>query len=221
MTSLLVNDKGYRKYLTQEERERFLGQSRKAKLEVYIFCRIMMETGCRISEALNLRREHIDLVQKCVYIETLKQRKKGAFRHVPISNVSLMELMSLHEMRQRFKEGYQDQLWDWSRMTAYRHIVSVMTQAGIAGPHASPKGLRHGFAVAALQAGVPMNLVQRWLGHSHWNTTAIYAEVIDAEERRFAELVWFGFRKEQSTTTVSPHHLATKKVSLASQFLAN
>lgn len=75
-------------------------------------------------------------------------------------------------------------------MTGYRHVRKVMERAGIEGPQATPKGLRHGFAVAALEAGVPMNLVQRWLGHTHWQTTAIYADFVGAEERGFAERLW-------------------------------
>lgn len=75
-------------------------------------------------------------------------------------------------------------------MTGYRHVRAVMEAAGIEGQQASPKGLRHGFAVAALEAGVPINLVQRWLGHAHWSTTAIYADVIGPEERGFAERLW-------------------------------
>ncbi len=192
MSSQLITEQGYRKYLTREEREKFLSESRKMKLDVYIFCRLIMETGCRISEALNLRRKHIDLNQKCIYIESLKKRRRGTFRHVPVSNVTLMELLRLQETRQTVEHDTNERLWSFTRMTGYRHICAVMERADIRGPHASPKGLRHGFAVVSLQAGVPMNLVQRWLGHAHWNTTAIYADMMDEEERHFAELVWFG-----------------------------
>jgi site-specific recombinase XerD len=41
-----------------------------------------------------------------------------------------------------------------------------METAGIAGPKASPKGLRHGFGVACIENGIPLNLVLRWLGHA-------------------------------------------------------
>lgn len=196
MSSQLITEQGYRKYLTRDEREKFLSESRKMKLDVYIFCRLLMETGCRISEALNLRRKHIDLDQKCIYIESLKKRRRGTFRHVPVSNVTLMELLRLQETRQNLQHDTNDRLWSFTRMTGYRHICAVMERADIRGPHASPKGLRHGFAVVSLQAGVPMNLVQRWLGHAHWNTTAIYAEMMDEEERHFAELVWFGAQRD-------------------------
>ena len=59
--------------------------------------------------------------------------------------------------------------------------------AGISGPQASPKGLRHGFGVAAVQAGSPLNMVQKWLGHTQLSTTAIYADAVGAEEQAIAE----------------------------------
>ena len=51
---------------------------------------------------------------------------------------------------------------------------------------ASPKGLRHGFGVAAVSAGIPLNLVQKWLGHAQLTTTAIYADATGAEEKDIA-----------------------------------
>jgi site-specific recombinase XerD len=50
-----------------------------------------------------------------------------------------------------------------------------MQQAGIAPQLCKPKALRHAFAVEAGQKGVPLNVVQRWLGHARIETTAIYA----------------------------------------------
>ena len=46
-----------------------------------------------------------------------------------------------------------------------------MAAGGLDGPGASPKGLRHGFGVAGVSAGIPLNLVQNWLGHAQLTTT--------------------------------------------------
>ncbi len=54
----------------------------------------------------------------------------------------------------------------------------------------SPKGLRHGFGVAAVQAGIPLNMVQKWLGHAQLSTTAIYADAVGAEEQDIAARMW-------------------------------
>jgi integrase/recombinase XerD len=55
---------------------------------------------------------------------------------------------------------------------------------------ASPKGLRHGFAVACLMQKVPLTAVKRWLGHARLETTAIYLDVSGSEEREFAKRLW-------------------------------
>jgi integrase len=58
------------------------------------------------------------------------------------------------------------------------------------GVPASPKGLRHGFGVAAVTAGIPLNLVQKWLGHAQLSTTAVYADAVGAEEKDIARRMW-------------------------------
>ena len=75
-------------------------------------------------------------------------------------------------------------------MTGWRAVHGVLMAAGLEGPHASPKGLRHGFGVAAVSAGIPLNLVQKWLGHTQLSTTAIYADAIGAEEQDIASRMW-------------------------------
>jgi site-specific recombinase XerD len=75
-------------------------------------------------------------------------------------------------------------------MTGWRAVHDVMTSARLEGPHASPKGLRHGFGVAAASAGIPLNLVQKWLGHAQLTTTAIYANAVGAEEKEIARRMW-------------------------------
>jgi hypothetical protein len=63
-------------------------------------------------------------------------------------------------------------------------------RAGIEGPQASPKGLRHGFGVQAVSSGVPLNMVQKWLGHAQLSTTAIYADAVGAEEKSIMDRMW-------------------------------
>jgi integrase len=43
---------------------------------------------------------------------------------------------------------------------------------------------------AAVSAGIPLNLVQKWLGHAQLSTTAIYADAVGAEEKDIARRMW-------------------------------
>jgi integrase/recombinase XerD len=115
------------------------------------------------------------------------------FRAVPVPPDLITMLDLVHNIRrtQRRKDwGKGVRLWGWSAVTAWRKVKAVMDVAGIRGYHASPEGLRHGFGVAAVQASIPLNLVQRWLGHAQLTTTAIYAEAIGAEERNIGARMW-------------------------------
>jgi integrase/recombinase XerD len=67
----------------------------------------------------------------------------------------------------------------------------LIKAAGIPdGPHASPKGLRHGFGVTAVSKGIALNMVQKWLGHAQLTTTAIYADAVGEEEQNIAARMW-------------------------------
>ena len=75
-------------------------------------------------------------------------------------------------------------------MSAWRIVKEVMDSAGVSGIHATCKGLRHGFGVRAALAGLPVTLIQRWMGHANPSTTAIYLDVRDDEERELISKTW-------------------------------
>lgn len=128
-----------------------------------------------------------------VVLETLKKRRSGVYRAVPVPPALLDALELVHgisEAQKRPDGGAGLRLWLWSRSTAWRRVQEVMQATGISGPQASPKGLRHGFGVAAVQANIPLNLVQRWLGHADLATTAIYVDAVGVEEKELAARMW-------------------------------
>jgi integrase len=186
---------GGRKYLNTAERRRFVNAARAAPSRVRLLCLMLAWGGGRISETLALTSAAIDLESGVTSFETLKRRKKGIVRQVPLPRSLLCELdreFRIHE-RQCDPTAATRRLWSWSRTTAWRHVKAVMVSAGIHGMSAMPKGLRHTFGVASFQAFVPPHLVQRWLGHASLRTTAIYADVAGKEERAFAVRMWRGW----------------------------
>jgi site-specific recombinase XerD len=142
-------------------------------------------TGCRISEALKLPAERIDLIDKNFIFETLKRRKQGIFRAVPV-----LEVLAVSCAKSVADKRPSARVWMFSRTTGYRLIKRYMAEAGITGSMASPKGLRHGFAVICISNQIPLTIVQKWMGHARLETTAIYLEVSGEEERRLAERIW-------------------------------
>ena len=57
----LHDGEGRRLYLPDAERRAFIAAAAQARREVRTFCGVLHATGCRISEALGLTAERIDL----------------------------------------------------------------------------------------------------------------------------------------------------------------
>ena len=188
----LFDGQGRRLYLAEDERRAFLRAASLAPREVRTFCATLHATGCRISEALALTAERVDLSGRVVVLETLKKRRGGIYRAVPVPPELLDTIDLVHGIRQAQRRGQgKALLWPWSRMTAFRRVREVMGAAGIPdGPHTCPKGLRHGFGVQAVSRGIALNMVQKWLGHAQLTTTAIYANAVGEEEQSIAARMW-------------------------------
>lgn len=178
---------GRRKYLTADERKRFRAFADTLEVREKTFCLMFYFTGLRISEALELTALRIDDGEGVIVIRTLKRRKDGVFRAVPLPRSFLRDLRG---MAAASGSSPQDRLWPFSRKTGYRIIKRAMGKAGITGAQACPKGLRHGFGVASVQKNVPLPLISKWMGHSRIQTTAIYLNVMGPDERAFAKRIW-------------------------------
>jgi integrase/recombinase XerD len=188
----LFGPSGNRKYLNAAERLRFFKSAQRLPPADRLFCLVLAFSGARISEVIALTPAAIDIESGVAGIQTLKRRKRGVIRQVPLPPDLLSGLdrhFNIGEA-QRDPELANERLWRFSRTTAWRLVKEIMAAAGISGTPAMPKGLRHGFGVNAFQSNVPPHLVQRWLGHASLRTTAIYADVIGAEERAFAARMW-------------------------------
>ena len=194
-TAYLYDALGRRLYLTPGEGEAFLRTALGHDRLVRTFCIVLYYTGCRISEALHLTPRRVDFADQVLIVESLKKRRKGVYRAVPVPPVLLDTLDMVHglkEIQRRASRRELDQpLWSWSRTTAWRRVVAVMKQAATSeGPHRVPKGLRHGYAINAVTKGVPLHMLSKWMGHSILEITAIYAHAMGAEQQAIAARMW-------------------------------
>lgn len=178
---------GRRKYLTADEQLAVFVAAAQAPMRDGALAMMLLLTGCRLSEALALRLVHIDRACQHVVFRTLK-RREVRFRCVPVPR-------AIHTgvWNRMWQAGLTPAapLWPWSRTTAWRRMKRLLRSAGIeAGPHASPKGLRHGFAVSAITGGVPLVQVKKWLGHASLRSTECYLDATGPEERALARHFW-------------------------------
>ncbi len=142
---------------------------------------LMWVTGARISEALAVRASDLDVNHQVVTLATLK-RKQPTVRRCPIPGEYFAELLGLvvdQQQRSTKKHGTIDQaarLFPLSRSQAYELIRRALLAAGVERGRARTHAIRHGHAHFAIKAGVPLNVIQRQLGHVSIVTTSKYLE---------------------------------------------
>jgi integrase len=200
MSEMRLYDRaGNRLYLNAEERAAFLTAARRQPARDRTLCETLHWTGCRPSELLEITPAKIDLSGGTIAIRSLKKRKdangvqKALFRSIPVPPELTDTLNTAHGIReaQRSRRKTTAPIWPLSRVRVWQIVKKVMIEAGIPdAPYRSPKGLRHGFGVHATVQGVPLHLLQRWLGHAQLSTTAIYADAVGKEEQDIAAKMW-------------------------------
>lgn len=192
-TGSLFTEFGERKYLTVSERDRFFAEAAKEELRFFVFCMLLCMTGCRVSEALAVYPQHVDVDEQVIRFKTLKQRKgtRTRWRAVPVSN-DLIQLLRC------VAEGANNRLFPFHRSTAWRRIRTTMHRAGISGAQATPKAFRHYFGVQADAKAIPQPILKRWMGHSKLESTEIYRQAVGEEERVLANRLNWCTLQEQN-----------------------
>lgn len=201
----LYDHSGNRKYLNPPERLRFYETVERAEnLAHKTLCLVLIYTGCRVTEALRLRREHIDPSEKTLLFKTLKQRDKIIRRALPIPDF-LIELLRLQAPSNK-----RGKIWKFGRHSALRYVKKYMALAELDGAKATCKGLRHAFAIDNLTEGVPLTTISKWLGHADVETTKIYLDFVGPEERALAKRAWPHLRSKLLPVSITPAISETK-----------
>ena len=186
--AILVDHRG-RKYLTAEERTRFLAAVRsRPKPTVQTLTRTLALTGCRVSEALGIRACEVDLEANEIRIATLK-RRRSHWRAVPIpEEAGLQALELVHRLRaaQARQRGRNRPVWpihppDRDPPSARAHAPRRHHRTP--GPPARP-------SPQLRRRGVPLPTIAAVLGHANLSTTAIYTTAIGAEAGELVARVW-------------------------------
>jgi integrase len=112
---------GARKYLTTGERDAFLRAAEQTDRQVRTLCMTLAYAGCRLSEALALTADRVDLAAGVLVFESLKKRRTGIYRAVPVPPVLLEALDLVHGVREL-------QFGDASRGCAFRRPSCALLQ---------------------------------------------------------------------------------------------
>ncbi len=142
-------------YLTKPQRA--------ARKRNKLYFELLLNTGLRRAEAINIRPEDVDFEKNAIYI--VNKTKTYRSRVVP--------------MNQRVKEILEQTMPDlFSKIhngTVTQKFAEYLQRAGLTG--FKLHSLRHTFATNLIDRGVDLYTVSKILGHTDLKTTEVYAKV--------------------------------------------
>ena len=126
---------------------------------------IIFETGIRLQELLDLKADDIDPANHAIKIHG-KGNKERTVYYGPLT------------------ERYFG-VWEYGKYTQrdVRHIVFEALKPCSNAPQLSPHALRHTYASELINNGMSMEAISKLLGHTHLQTTEIYAKLSNEKAR--------------------------------------
>ena len=176
------------KWLTGDQAGQLLASSAANNDPFFIAWVIMLCCGLRRGEMLGLRWDDIDWQRQFMTVQRQKitvdgnmmvtrPKTRNSVREIPLDD-HIIALLRLHKTGDGFiLEGV-------TAKTLHDGLDRAIRAAEV--PRVTLHGLRHTMAATAAGEGVPVKILQKLMGHAHYQTTAdIYAHV-DQQPRRQA-----------------------------------
>lgn len=160
-------------YLTEEEMKKFfysIGKSCTRDFRFRALVSVLISTGCRISEALNLKIQDIDWDKKEAMIVG-KGNKQRKLYFTDWSLNCIKEYIEKREYEGKFifvAEGKRNR---WDRNDAQRNFRNYRRRLGLSS-NFTAHTIRRSFATLLLKKGVSLGHIQVLLGHSDIQTTS-------------------------------------------------
>lgn len=143
-------------------------------LAAFVAC--MLYAGLRVSEACNLTRDDVDLVDGTIYI---RRGKGGKSRTVGITSALRVRLLDYLTVRHKSEQFFnQSNGQGLTRTSMAQRMIKISSQTGF---HVTCHGLRRTFATLAAAQGRSVNSIRIALGHSKLDTTQAYLRTSEAE----------------------------------------
>jgi len=132
---------------------------------------LLLVTGARRGEALNARWEHIDF-EAGLWLVPIS--KNGRSRYIQLGHRAL-ELLHARRAKSESPHVFPNPLTGLPYRCVWHAWNIARVEAGL--PHVRLHDLRHSFASALVNEGVPLFDVQELLGHTSIKTTQRYAHL--------------------------------------------
>jgi site-specific recombinase XerD len=155
---------------------------------------LLFSSGLRVSELVNLNRDHINTKRREFMVRGKGQKDRPIFigeaAAIRVEDYLATRIDNLPPLFLSYsRNNTVSNSGDYRRLTA-RSIQRLITKyAQLAGitKHVSPHTMRHSFATDLLMNGADIRSVQSMLGHSSISTTQVYTHVTDEHLREVYE----------------------------------
>ncbi len=149
-------------------------------MKLIIICELLYSTGLRISEAVALKTEDIDLIRGTVSVIG----GKGGFNRTALLNDYARIILSIYinEIRPLIlTEWHDDSLLfgtvSWGRFGKFVNEGLKEYSTELKLPAIRSHGFRHALGYHLLRSGCPIRSIQEILGHKALKNTEIYTRV--------------------------------------------
>ena len=161
--------------LERSEVERLVNSAYQDHSQEGLLIKTLFLTGTRVSEFVHIDVEDLFLDDDPPQIH-VTNAKGGANRYVPILPALTQELRTHLQTRRRGPLFESNRHRRYAARSVQAMVRRCALRAGIV-KRVYPHLLRHSIATILLDSGqVPIDQVQKFLGHLHLSTTQIYAE---------------------------------------------
>jgi integrase len=155
---ILKKEEKLKPFLTEEQIDKLLELCKNTKYELFI--RLMLYAGLRISEAFNIKKENVIINKDEAIIKIIGKRNKQ--REIPLYDKKSIQLL----------KGYTF-IPDFTLKSINYFLKQCAKKINC---YITPHVLRHTYATMLYKKGVPIDIIQKLLGHSSISITQIYAK---------------------------------------------
>lgn len=179
------------RWLTEGEIETFLDAP--AAPHIDLACRLMLSTAARVGAILDLKWERVDLETGVINLRASDTGPRKGRAVVPMTETTRGMLATAREMA---LTDYVIEYGGEPVKSIKNGFKSKVETSGL--KDVTPHVLRHTAAVHLAKAGVPMERISQYLGHSNTSVTErVYARFAPDHMREEAEILDFGARKRK------------------------
>lgn len=158
--------------LSKEEIERVINMTTSLRSKAIVM--VLYSAGLRLRECTNLKPQHIESNQMRIRVEN---GKGGLDRYTTLSQRTLEVLRDYCRYKKPSEWLFTGRNGNAISRRTVEKMVTVAAEKVCKGKRVHPHTLRHSFATHLIEAGVPLPVIQKLLGHSSIKTTMLYLHI--------------------------------------------